>query len=768
MNDDSATDDSTGAGDPILDALTAEAGLATRFHDIWGREYAISDETKAAVLGALGYRIDSEDDRRAALTAARNRAWTRLVEPVVIIPSEAGPGHIDLAIPDPVPAGEPEVEIGWTIQREDGRTSAGSTGLSGLQVLDKHPDVPVRSQDGSPGEPVPVTRYRLDLPADLPEGYHRMMVAARDRQEQTTLIVAPPRCWTPADAAGDAPLWGVSCQLYSLRENGDQGIGTFSHLQRFATGIARAGADTVGLNPLHALYPVEPSAASPYSPSSRDFLNPLYIDVAAIPEAAGIDVSDAGLGLAPRAAEGDGTELLIDYDAVAARVQAGLEKVFKDFRTQHPEGGDSDREAQFRAFRESGGGTGERALRNFALFMALQESKAGDDLSTMPWWAWGEDFAHPEAPGSRAFAEANEERIRFHQWCQFIADEQLGLAATAAQAEGLRLGLYRDLAIGVGPASASAWADPQALVRGVSVGAPPDLLNRMGQDWGLAPLDPLYLRETAYKPLIQGLRANMRHAGAIRIDHVMGLMHQYWVPVGRPATEGAYIRYPFEETLRVLALESQRHKAIVIGEDLGTVPDGFRDRMTAAGVLSYKVMPFERVGDGLFSRGSTYAPLSVCTFGTHDLPTVDGWWSGRDIAWRRDLGHHASDEDRRSDEDSRATDRRRLIDALVDAQTWPADRAVDTDTPEPMSPALREAIHGFLARSASCLMVVQIEDALGMTDQMNLPGTTTEHPNWRRRLPKPVSALVDDPNVTGILQAVAHIRGKRGTGGENA
>ncbi|WP_366654119.1 4-alpha-glucanotransferase [Fodinicurvata sp. EGI_FJ10296] len=740
-------------GDAVLDALTAAAGVAPGFHDIWGREYAASDETKCALLQALGYRVDTEDDRRAALEFANNRPWSRLIDPVVIIASEAGPPAVDIAVADGRDG------LNWTIRTEDGSELHGQASRAALPVLDRRPDIPGRGA---------VTRYRLDLHATLPEGYHQLVIDDGGGPDggawgETTLIVAPPRCWTPQDTTGDARLWGVSCQLYSLMEDGDDGIGTFSHLKRFATDMARAGADTIGLNPLHSLYPVEPAAASPYSPSSRDFLNPMYIDIHAIPEAGAADLAQLPVV---------GADDLIDYDVVARRAWRGLEAVFAAFRRLHPEGGGSEREAAFKAFRDGGGEAGAelqaRALHDFALFMAIQESKAGDDLSSMPWWAWGEAFAHPEAPGSRAFAETHAERVHFHQWCQFIADEQLGDAANAADAAGLRLGLYRDLAIGVGPASAAAWADPQALVRGVSVGAPPDLLNRKGQDWGLAPLDPLYLRETAFKPLIQGLRANMRHAGAIRIDHVMGLMHLYWIPAGRPADEGTYVSYPFEEMLRILALESRRHKAIVIGEDLGTVPEGFRDRMTAAGVLSYKVMPFERVGDGLFKRGTSYSPLSVCTFGTHDLPTVDGWWSGRDVAWRSHIGHHGSEEDRDADARSRSVDRQRLIDALVDAGVWPPDRAVDIETPEPMSQPLREAIHAFLARADSCLMVVQIEDALALVDQMNLPGTTVEHPNWRRRLPRAVSNLAEVPSVRGVLDTVASIRGRHGVGGENA
>ncbi len=416
----------------------------------------------------------------------------------------------------------------------------------------------------------------------------------------------------------------------------------------------------------------------------------------------------------------------------------------------------SARSRAFEAFRAEMG----PSLRTFAIFMALQEQLvAGADLSMMDWRRWPEPFRAPDTPEVEAFAQERATRVAFHEYLQWQADEQLrGAQHTAVQA-GMRVGLYRDLAVGVGPASATAWAEGDALLPGASIGAPPDLLNRVGQDWGLAPLDPAALREAAYQPIIAAIRANMRHAGALRIDHAMGLMHQYWVPKGLKADQGAYVTYPFEDLLRILALESRRQRCMVIGEDLGTVPAGFRDTMAEAGILSYRVLPFERTDGELFARPETYPDGALVTGSTHDLATLAGLWAGRDLSWRRRLDLYPDAQVRDTDASDRIADRRRLIDALIDAGFWPAEPAVDTESLD-YDTGLMIAIQRFLAATPSRLHVVPLEDALQMDEQMNLPGTIDEHPNWRRKLPIDLERIFEQPGVAELLEALRRERGR--------
>ncbi len=296
---------------------------------------------------------------------------------------------------------------------------------------------------------------------------------------------------------------------------------------------------------------------------------------------------------------------------------------------------------------------------------------------------------------------------------------------------------------------------------GAAIGAPPDLLNLKGQNWGLAPINPLALRRRAYAPFIAALRANMRHAGALRIDHVMALQHLYWVPGGMSAAAGAYVSYPFEDLLRILALESHRHRCAVIGEDLGTVPEGFRERMREANVLSYRVLVFERHADGSFIPPDQYSELSAASVGTHDLATFRGYWTGRDLDWRRRLDLYPTAEHRRVDEENRARERRLLLDALVREGVLPpgaADQFLQPDDTEAHQAGLSEAVHRYLGRSTSRFVLAQIEDAVGELEQANLPGTIDEHPNWRRKLSLSVEEILDDPAFRQLAAALNEAR----------
>ncbi|NNG04337.1 MAG: 4-alpha-glucanotransferase [Inquilinus sp.] len=725
------------APDAALDRLAAAAGIAPDYHDAFGTRIEVPAAARRALLAAMGHPAGDAAQCAASLAALVERPWRRPIDPVAIVAAEAQPGAVTLTLPadaaDPLP---------WTLALEDGTALSGEARPDGLAELDR------RHIDGAD-----LVRRALVLPAGLPEGYHRLRLN-RDAQSACRIIVAPPSCWGPDDIAQGERVWGLACQLYSLRSQADWGIGTFGDLAKLAERAGAAGADLLGLNPLHALYPADPGQCSPYAPASRDFLNVLYIDAAAL-----IDTEDCGVARDLVASAGFQARLkaareaeFVDYPAVAALVLPVLERCFAAFRRSQL-AHDTLRAADFRAFCAEQG----EALRRFTQFMGLQEHFAAADPAQTDWRRWPAAYRDPAGAAVAEFAGLHAERIEFHAYLQWVADTQLAEAAESARSAGQRVGLYRDLAVGVGPASATAWGQG-GLLGGVAIGAPPDLLNRLGQDWGLAPYHPEALQTAAFAPLIASLRANMRHAGALRIDHAMGLARQYWIPAGRPATAGAYVAYPLDAILRIVALESRRERCLVIGEDLGTVPEGFRERLESAGILSYRVLQFERAGDDLFARPATYPEAALVTASTHDLATLAGFWRGRDLDWRRRLSLYPDDAVRDADSAGRIADRRRLIDALVDAGLWPAEPPTDPQTLA-FGPELAVAIERFLARTPSRLLVVPLEDALGMAEQMNLPGTVDEHPNWRRRLTPELDAIFAEPAVLALLAALREERG---------
>jgi (1->4)-alpha-D-glucan 1-alpha-D-glucosylmutase len=550
---------------------------------------------------------------------------------------------------------------------------------------------------------------------------------------------APAQAYLPPALETGPGIWGIAVQLYALRSPRDWGIGDFGLLEEFVARAAAAGAGAVGLNPLHAPYLDEPERASPYSPSSRRFLNPLYIDVEAVPDFAesaeaqrrvradAFQAVLAGLRAAP----------MVDYRGVAEAKLPILELLFASFLERHVRGA-SERGNAFRSFQSTEGA----ALARFAEFQALREARGRNDPAERSWLNWPADLRDPAAPAVAAFAAEHAERVLFFAYLQWIADTQL--AACAASAAAMPVGLYRDLAVSVDPASGEAWAEQDAIVPGFSIGAPPDSWNRKGQDWGLAPLNPLALRGLAFRPFAELVRANMRHAGALRIDHVLGLWRTFWIRHGDEPRHGAYVRYPFDELVAVLAGESQAARCIVVGEDLGTIPPGLREALARANILSYRLLYFERQ-DGTPRRPAAYPRLALVAVGTHDLPPLPGYWRGDDLAARAELGFFPAPGQLDSEHAQRAADRAALASALR------AEGLAGEGVPE--APPV-EAAYRFLARAPARIVMVQIEDALGLVEQINVPGTPDVPPNWRRRLPVTVTDIFAAPAARALFDAL--------------
>lgn len=588
--------------------------------------------------------------------------------------------------------------------------------------------------------------------ANDPEG----LLAELSAEEPKSFLPAgtPSRCHTPAALQAGKRLWGLTVQLYSLRSQRNWGIGDFTDLFQMVELTAAAGGDVVGLNPLHALFPDNPAHISPYSPSHRAFLNVLYIDVEAVPGFAACKAASH------RVANADFQEklqalretALVNYVGVAGAKFEILRHLFASFRSGNGKG-----QAKFAAWRAVQG----TSLENHARFEALQAHFRDQDANIWGWPAWPAEYHDPSSPAVAAFAKDHAEIVDWHAWLQWLADTQLAAVAARAKELGMAIGLYRDLAVGASPGGSEVWQWQAVFADGASTGAPPDDLNLLGQDWGLPPFVPHRLRAADYAPFIEVLRANMKHTGALRIDHVMGLSRLFWVPRDVPATEGAYVAYPFEDMLGLVARESVAAECLVIGEDLGTVPAGFRERLFDAGVLSYHPLMFERYEDGQFRLPADMPPQALVAAGTHDLPTLSGFWQGIDNEVRTQLRLFPSDELRQRLIAERDWDRGRLLWALERENLLPQGVSKDSATLTELPLAVIKAVHAYLACSPAQVMVVQPEDIFGCVEQINVPGTIEhQHPNWQRKLPLPLEDWAADERFVPISAALRNARPK--------
>jgi (1->4)-alpha-D-glucan 1-alpha-D-glucosylmutase len=719
-----------------LDELAGACGIALAWDDYRGERRVVADDTKRALLAAFGV-LDAPDDAGVARAhaALREARWREDAPPVVVVRRGAR-----CAFPCTRDSAHAGSEIRWRVTFENGAVRDGA--LTPGDVVERG------DAGGRPRESRAVV-----VPVAPPPGYHRLELRdAHGLDARVEIIVVPERCYEPAPLREGERCWGIAAQLYALRSERDWGIGDFGALRRLVRAAAATGADFVGLNPLHALYPARPAQCSPYAPSSRLFLNVLYVDVEAVPELEHCEPARRMLAdpaFVRRIAELR-SGALVDYPAVAALKMPVLRELHAAFVGRQGDGATA-RGAAFRAFVA---GRGE-ALGRHALYDALSAHFGGTG-----WQGWPEAYRDPEGEAVRQYAQAHADEVALHAYLQFVADEQLAAAQAEAHAAGMRIGLYTDLAVGVDAGGADAWAAQTLYRTGASVGAPPDPLALHGQDWGLPPVDPRALRARGYRDFAAMLRANMRHCGALRIDHVMSLLRLWCVPGGARADAGAYVGYPFEDLLGIVALESERNQCLVIGEDLGTVPDAIRDTLPAAAVHSYRVLWFEKHADGRFRAPHEYPRRALAVVTTHDLPTLASWWEGTDIALREGLGLYPSPDVGPRCRDERARDRQALLAALSAEGLLPDGAAPDRAGETPMTDALAEAVHAYLARGASALMAVQMEDLLAMRDAVNVPGTSTEHPNWRRRLTLEVEPAFANETVRRLCARIGAERGR--------
>jgi 4-alpha-glucanotransferase len=699
---------------PSLVELARRYGVATEYEDWTGTRTAVSESTLVAVLDALGVSAATEDERAAALVDHERDYWSRSLPPMIV--GRAGTASSFWAH---VTHGDP---VGLWIRLEDG------TVRTDLRQLENN-----RAPYDLDGRWIGEATF--ELPGDLPLGYHRLDLRVGSFDTSTPVIVSPASLELPA-RLGTNRAWGLATQLYSVRSQRSWGVGDLTDLADLAVwSAARHGAGFVLVNPVHAAAPTAPMEPSPYLPTSRRFVNPLYLRVEAIPEYAYVRqrgrIRKARTEVQARADRAE----LINRDAVWKAKRAALESVYLVERS-------AGRELAYAAYRDREG----RSLDDFATWCALAE-KYGND-----WHKWPGELQHPSNAAVADFAAEHATTVDFHRWLQWQLDDQLtATQATAVQA-GMDLGIMHDLAVGVDPNGADAWALQDVLALGVAAGAPPDEFNQLGQDWSQPPWRPDQLVYDAYEPFRALVNAVLRHAGGVRIDHIIGLFRLWWIPKGAPPTDGTYVRYDHEAMIGVVALEAHRAGAVVVGEDLGTVEPWVRDYLRERGLFGTSILWFEADGDGGPLPAEKWREYCLSSVTTHDLPPTAGYLAGEHVRLREKLGllTRPADEELAGDQAQQAA--------------WLAElRRVGLLGDDPTVDQVVLALYRYLGRTPSKLVSLSLADAVGDVRTQNQPGTTDEYPNWRVPLRGPdnhkllLEDVFSDPRAAALAEAMKQI-----------
>ena len=698
----------------VLHQLAQQLGIATQFSDagINRRDYSVTDKTIRFFASALGYPANTEKQAQNSLTKLQAKRWRKMLSPIYVC--EQNEVIIDVVSPDlssieitATDAENNKIKLAYDYMRD-----AQNYGIFYKESL------------------------RITTPLAI--GYYEIEVKSAGRKGKSTLAVAPSICHQlPFDKQ---KLFGFAIQLYALKSNRNWGIGDFTDLEEFIKICSAVKADVIGLNPINVLYHHNPEAASPYMSISRTFLNPIYLDVERVAEFRAEDKKSAADEIQKlRATEN------IDYSGVYNLKIKYLQKCFARFQK-------SSHQKRLREYKDFCTHYG-RDLDNLCLFQAICE----EECAQSRWFnTWSKTYTSPDCEAAKKFAAAHKERIEFFKFLQFETFRQFNQVQNKIGSEGLKVGLYRDLAVGVGRDSAEVWSNPELFLRDCGTGAPPDAFFPNGQKWGLGTFHPLKLKEEAYLPFIKILRANMQ-AGALRIDHVMSLMRLYVIP--DKDESGTYLYFNFDDMLNIVALESELNKCVVVGESIGNVPDGFLARLAQKNIYSLSVLWAERWGIGLgdFKHPETYPDNAFTSIGTHDMAPLKMWWFGYDIETNFQMGIIAGEQEKVAAYHKREDDRRRLLKVLDETQVWPEDkyRHGDYIYGEGYPEGIEEALARFMARTSSPVYLAQLEDILHVTVMQNLPGTDRDkHPNWRRKLPVALEKLASDIAFVRCIAAI--------------
>ncbi len=693
-------------GAPQLDDLLRSFGIASDYIEFSGQVAKISTPDRLHMLQCMGVPLSTADDVERLLLQQQQRLWGSMLPSMLCRGPQAG------GVPVLVPAAAAGTALRWRLRLEEEGLLEGSLDCSTL---------PIRTRRGVGA----LERLELELPLPaLPLGYHQLEVTVSGEQALAPLVISPPTCWQPNGYADGKRWWGLSCQLYTLRSTSNWGIGDFADLQELIGQAAAAGASFILLNPLHYLDLRYPDNASPYSPSDRRFRNPLYLAVGLCEDARGEGDTELPTKVTdPRLQELRALPL-VDYGGVAAAKLPALASLFRRFERVEL-ARDSLRCRDFRAFCQRGGA----ALHDFT---ALQARLA---IRPEP------EFARPE----------------FHCYLQWLVEGQLADCQRLARQHGMALGLVQDLAVGSSADGAEVLGNPGLFCQEARIGAPPDNINPLGQNWGLPPLLPQALLQSHCAHFIALLRSNMQHCGALRIDHVMSLLRLWWCPNDGSNARGAYVHYPVDVLFAILRLESVRARCVVIGEDLGVVPPEIRGYLDGGGLYSNCVFYFEKYDGQHFRRPEHYKPQALMMLANHDVAPLQAWWQASDLPLRRRLGLIADDVALQQEAVQRESEKGMLLVWLAELGLLPPqwqDHAVT----RPLDHDLLAALFTACGRTASRLLSLQLDDLCGVDTPVNVPGTSREYPNWRRKLPLPTAQLFATVSVQQWLSALREAR----------
>ena len=709
-------------------------GIETEYWDVWGHHHPASCETQTAILASLGVNAATRGSLNQAIEERESRSWRNPLPATIVLTQDQPPHEVTLSLA----AERSDLSAVLEIEFEDGNS------LRFPVQLAVFPTIQERLLNSRR-----FVRKKIRLPDALPLGYHELTLElAGERSQSARLIVCPSRAYQP-EWLESGRAAGLAVSLYGLRSERNWGCGDITDLKNLINWAAeRAGADFIALNPLHAIPNRQPFNISPYLPNSISFRNPLYLDLEQMD-----DFRASGKARTLRKSPAVEAEIqalraahFVEYERVYRLKLRFLKLLFHAFLEERRR--NSPRADDFRGYIEQEGDL----LHRFAVHAALDDSVHTHCPEVWTWREWPGHYQDPESPAVADFARKHWRAVLFHKYLQWQLDLQLASAQRHARECGMRIGLYHDLALATDRFGCDLWAHRDFFVSGCRVGAPPDGFSPKGQDWAFPPPNSERHYQDGYRLFAESIRKNARQGGALRIDHVMRFFRLYWIPDGSEATDGTYVRDRAEDLIRILALESVRQKVPIIGEDLGTVPDEAREALHRFGILSYRLLYFERDSSGRFRTPQEYPRDALVSVTTHDLPTLAGFWRGRDIEARREAGVVTEEAAYRRMLDERTGEKQRILEMLSQLHLLPEwfPRSAG-DVPE-LTGELHNAIVGFLASTPAKLMLLNQEDLLKETEQQNLPGTTEQYANWRRKMRCTVEELWTSPEIRAFAQ----------------
>ncbi len=726
----------------LVDQLAEKKQIFKDFIDSEGKKVVIPAENKAAVLEAMGYAVNDEKLLKQQVEKEEKEYWQTLLDPALVVKVNS-----DITIDARLPEDEANHSVEYEIKLEDGSKKSGK--------------IKAKDYDEVDSKEIGKTKYikkKLVVHEDIPMGYHDITLKLKNGDSaQMRLIVVPHKCYIPEKIVNGAKIWGPSVQLYTLRSENNWGVGDFGDLGVLIANLGKWGAGFIGLNPIHQLFPANPESASPYSPSTRRWLDVIYINVEQTPEYQknfAVQAIVKSKEFQARLAKLREPEY-VDYKGVMEAKLEILHMLYEKAALHKCK--DCCRAKAFMKFVEEGGDS----LNQIAVYDALQASLYAQGQNAWGWPAWDEKYQKYQNPEVAAWAKEHEDEVYFHKYLQFVAAEQMECANRAAKDAGMTVGIYRDLAVGVSSGSAEIWANSEIYCPKASIGCPPDRLGPNGQNWGLPPMDPNKVFKQKYQPIIDLFRSNMKSCGSLRIDHAMSLYRLWWVPNkdgNSDASKGAYLKYGEEAMIGILALESHRNKCMIIGEDLGTVPEIMKKLLPESGIFSYKIFFFETSKtDGGYISTKHYATQAMSALTTHDMATLKGFWHCDDLKLGRKIGVYKTDKIMNDLMADRLKSKQLILNSLNGHGILPDSVSRDARYCG-MTTELNHAMQIHMCNGSSALFSTQLEDWLEMDKPVNIPGTSDEYPNWRRKLSANISDIFADAKLKNLAQRMTKAR----------